>query len=92
MLSNTCGSENQLVYTMFLFIESILFGMFTLCMLGDQLSSLRTNQTQIDRLKNEKHEIKVLLTVCYRICIFSNVKRIIAYCCIFWNYSVLLFN
>ena len=28
-------------------------------MLGDQLSSMRSNQTSIDRLKNQKHDIRV---------------------------------
>jgi len=57
--NKACGNEGHLLFVLFLFIESMLFGLFTLCMLGDQLSSLRTNQTQIDKLKNEKHEVKV---------------------------------
>ena len=40
----------------FLVMESVLFGLFTLCMMADQLSSISTNQTQIDRLKNAKHD------------------------------------
>jgi len=40
----------------FLVIESVLFGLFTLCMMADQLSSISSNQTQIDRLKNAKHD------------------------------------
>ena len=57
--NKACGNEGHLLFVLFLFIESMLFGLFTLCMLGDQLSSLRTNQTQIDKLKNEKHEVRV---------------------------------
>lgn len=40
----------------FLVMESVLFGLFTLCMMADQLSSISSNQTQIDRLKNTKHD------------------------------------
>ena len=40
----------------FLVMESVLFGLFTLCMMADQLSSISSNQTQIDRLKNAKHD------------------------------------
>lgn len=54
-----CGTEIHFLMILFLFLESLLFLMFTLCMLGDQLSSMRSNQTSIDRLKNQKHEIKV---------------------------------
>jgi DHHC palmitoyltransferase len=54
-----CGSEVDFLMVLFLFLESLLFMMFTLCMLGDQLSSMRSNQTSIDRLKNQKHDIRV---------------------------------
>ena len=54
-----CANEVHFLMILFLFLESLLFLMFTLCMLGDQLSSMRSNQTSIDRLKNQKHEIKV---------------------------------
>jgi DHHC palmitoyltransferase len=54
-----CGNEIHFLMILFLFLESLLFLMFTLCMLGDQLSAMRSNQTSIDRLKNQKHEIKV---------------------------------
>ncbi len=47
------NSQNHLL-VIFLVVESILFGLFTLCMLGDQISSIQSNQTQIDRLKNTK--------------------------------------
>lgn len=41
-----------------LLVEAILFGLFTLCMMADQLDSVTSNQTQIDRLKNQKHIIQ----------------------------------
>jgi hypothetical protein len=41
-----------------LLVESILFGLFTLCMMADQFDSVSSNQTQIDRLKNERHMIQ----------------------------------
>ena len=47
------GASHQLL-VIFLVVESILFGLFTLCMLGDQVSAIQSNQTQIDRLKNTK--------------------------------------
>jgi hypothetical protein len=43
-------------HTIALVICSILFGLFTLCMLGDQLSAISSSQTAIDRLKNTKHK------------------------------------
>lgn len=49
--------DNLLV--IFLIVESMLFGLFTLCMMADQSSVLSSNQTQIDKLKNQKHESKV---------------------------------
>ena len=59
-LSNLeCGDEIHFLFILFLFLESLLFLLFTLCMLGDQLSSMRSNQTSIDRLKNQKHDIRV---------------------------------
>lgn len=45
----------QLVVVM-LVVESALFGLFTLCMMGDQMTTVMTNQTQIDRLKNKRYE------------------------------------
>jgi hypothetical protein len=57
--SRPCGSDASMLLVLFLFVESILFGLFTQCMLVDQLSSLRSNQTQIDKLKNQKHAVKV---------------------------------
>jgi len=39
------------VHTICLFVESILFGMFTTCILADQSTVLTTNEAKIDRLK-----------------------------------------
>jgi hypothetical protein len=44
------------LFIIFLIVESILFGLFTLCMIGDQWTTISMNQTQIDRLKNKKYE------------------------------------
>lgn len=33
-------------------MESLLFGMFTICILGDQRSVMTTNEAKIDRLKS----------------------------------------
>ena len=52
------SSRHQLL-VIFLVVESILFGLFTLCMLGDQLSAISSNQTAIDRLKGTKHNYQV---------------------------------
>lgn len=46
------------LFLVFLVIEGILFGLFTLCMIGDQMTVIITNQTQIDRLKNKKYDIQ----------------------------------
>lgn len=46
------------LFLVFLVIEGILFGLFTLCMIGDQMTVITTNQTQIDRLKNKKYDIQ----------------------------------
>ena len=48
---SNCGTPFQNIHIIFLLVESILFGMFTICMLADQLESVSTNMTQIDRLK-----------------------------------------
>ena len=47
---------NDNILGVLLLVESILFGLFTLCMIADQGSSISSNQTQIDRLKNMRHE------------------------------------
>ncbi len=52
-----CNPEvDEHLVVIFLLVESVLFGLFTLCMLGDQMSSILSNQTQIDRLKNTKYK------------------------------------
>jgi palmitoyltransferase len=51
-----CGSQDQNIMIIFLLLESLLFGLFTLCMMGDQTTVLSNNQTQIDKLKGDKHE------------------------------------
>jgi hypothetical protein len=57
ILRENCASLNagKQLMIIFLVIESILFGLFTLCMMGDQMTVITTNQTQIDRLKNKKY-------------------------------------
>jgi hypothetical protein len=40
----------------FLLVEALLFGLFTLCMMFDQYSVVASHQTKIDRLKGHKHE------------------------------------
>eukprot|EP00937_MAST-01D_sp_MAST-1D-sp2_P001601 g1601.t1 len=51
--SSGCAGGGALA-NMFLFIEGLLFGMFTLCMLCDQASVVASNTTSIDRLKGDK--------------------------------------
>ena len=51
-----CNSTGDNLLVVFLVIEAILFGLFTLCMLGDQSTVLTSNQTQIDKLKGYRHE------------------------------------
>jgi hypothetical protein len=52
------GSPGDAVFLVGLLVEGILFGLFTLCMLADQSETITSNQTQIDRLKNERHDIQ----------------------------------
>ena len=59
MLSERCGTPDENLLTVFLLIESILFGLFTFCMISDQFAVVSTGQTQIERLKNERHEADV---------------------------------
>lgn len=54
-----CGEPTEHLMVIFLVIEAILFGLFTLCMMGDQYTVVATNQTQIDRLKNKKYAYQV---------------------------------
>lgn len=56
---DTCSGFGINVGIMMLFMESLLFFMFTTCMMADQAAGALTNQTQIDRLKNEKHDTGV---------------------------------
>lgn len=37
----------------FLVLEAVLFGLFTMCMMCDQYSVITTGATQIDRFKGE---------------------------------------
>jgi hypothetical protein len=53
---NCVTNANENILGVLLLVESILFGLFTLCMIADQGSSISSNQTQIDRLKNMRHE------------------------------------
>ena len=48
----------NIVFIILLCIESFLFGLFTLCMLCDQINSVVTNQTYIDRLKDKNNNSK----------------------------------
>ena len=41
--------EGNILSLLLLLFEAIIFGLFTLCMMGDQASVILTNQTQIDR-------------------------------------------
>lgn len=45
-----CG-QTSVGFMVSLIVEAVLFGLFTLCMLCDQLNSIFTNTTGIDRLK-----------------------------------------
>eukprot|EP00606_Chrysophyceae_sp_TOSAG23-5_P000389 GSChrysophyteH2.ASY1.ANO1.221.1 assembled CDS len=51
-----CGQVDANVMIIFLLVESVLFGLFTLCMMGDQTTVLSTNQTAIDKLKGIHNE------------------------------------
>jgi len=44
------------VFLALLLMESLLFGLFTACMLCDQMSSILSNRTQIDRLQGKEFE------------------------------------
>ena len=52
------GTPGDAVFLVGLLVEGILFGLFTLCMLADQSETITSNRTQIDRLKNERHDIQ----------------------------------
>lgn len=48
--------SNGALRIVFLVLEAVLFGLFTLCMMCDQYSVIMTGTTQIDRLKGETVE------------------------------------
>lgn len=52
---SSCPSNGAL-RVIFLVLEAVLFGLFTLCMMCDQYSVIMTGTTQIDRLKGETTE------------------------------------
>ena len=52
------GTPGDAVFLVAILVEGILFGLFTLCRLADQSEAITSNQTQIDRLKNERHDIQ----------------------------------
>jgi palmitoyltransferase ZDHHC3/7/25 len=54
-----CGGPADSLFVLMLLVEAILFGLFTLCMLADQTDSITSNQSQIDRLKNQNHMAQV---------------------------------
>lgn len=54
MCAGACGSASSGAAVMGLVIEAILFGLFTLCMMCDQYTTVTTNRTGIDRLKGDK--------------------------------------
>jgi len=53
--TDACGMGEevtvQLVFSIILLFESLLFGLFVIIMFGDQLNGISKNQTGIDRLK-----------------------------------------
>jgi len=55
----SCGSSSQNLLSVFLLVEASLFGLFTVCMMGDQSSVLVNNQTKIDALKGVKNNTGV---------------------------------
>ena len=54
---SNCFDVQTNMGVIFLFMESMLFLLFTSCMMADQMSGILLNQTQIDRLKNEQHHV-----------------------------------
>lgn len=48
----SCPSHGAL-RVVFLVLEAVLFGLFTMCMMCDQYSMITTGMTQIDRFKGE---------------------------------------
>jgi hypothetical protein len=56
---NYCGTPTENIHILMLLLESALFGLFTMCMKGDQMTIIASNQTQIDRLKNMTYESNI---------------------------------
>jgi hypothetical protein len=50
----TCPTLVTRLFNLFLIVESILFGLFTSCMLADQFTSVSSNTTKISRIKAAK--------------------------------------
>lgn len=51
---NVTRTDNLIV--IFLLVEALLFGLFTMCMMCDQYSVVASNQTKVDKLKGQKHD------------------------------------
>lgn len=51
-----CGTSSENLLAVFLLVEAALFGLFTVCMMGDQSSVLVNNQTKIDVMKGTKND------------------------------------
>ena len=52
-----CGvTASDSLVIIFLLVEALLFGLFTMCMMCDQYSVVATNQTMVDKLKGYKHD------------------------------------
>uniref|UniRef100_K3WKJ1 Palmitoyltransferase n=1 Tax=Globisporangium ultimum (strain ATCC 200006 / CBS 805.95 / DAOM BR144) TaxID=431595 RepID=K3WKJ1_GLOUD len=51
-INDNCPSSGA-IRVVFLVLEAVLFGLFTMCMMCDQYSVITTGATQIDRLKGE---------------------------------------
>ena len=55
IIGNRCDlSPPSVIFVSLLSIESLLFGLFTSCMFGDQMHSIAVNKTYIDRLKDKR--------------------------------------
>ena len=54
--TSQCGSiaPTSVIFLILLTVESVLFGLFTSCMFGDQIHSIASNKTYIDRLKDKR--------------------------------------
>ena len=65
----------SIIFLVLLFIESALFGLFTLCMLCDQVHSVVTNKTYIDRLKEKDKSHKVRGNYCKTF--FAHMREVV---------------